>query len=216
MHEGSAGSDAPRRGARADERFARRTQRGDAEAFEQLVRTHWSGLVAYARRMTRDPDAAKDAVQETLTRLWEGRGGWVERGNERAYLYRAVRNRVIDLARHRRFRDRLAERVASMLPGRARSPEDDAEQSELGRLLDRAINDLPERRREVFVLAHLRDLSYQEIAAVMGVAQQTVANHMSLALRDLRRTLGGAWDTLAEPDETSPSETARSRSNSAS
>ncbi len=52
-----------------------------------------------------------------------------------------------------------------------------------------ALSRLPERRREVFVLVRQQGMSYREASAILGLSQQTVANHMSLALADLRRAL---------------------------
>lgn len=181
----------------SDAQLMDRARLGDVRAFEQLVQTHWEGLVAYARRMTGDADVAQDAVQETLARFWQARGEWRQRGSVRGYLYRAVRNRIIDLARQRQARDRWSLRFRHELFLRPRTPDEILDDMQLRAALDRAIRSLPDRRREVFVLAHLQDLSYQEIAAVMDLAPQTVANHMSLALRDLRRSLGSTFPLFA-------------------
>lgn len=175
-----------------------RLRRGDVRAFEQLVREHWDGLVAYALRMTNDRDAAQDAVQETLARFWQTRADRRSRVSLRGYLYRAVRNRVIDVRRQRRTWERWSTRFRHELFQRPLTPADIVDEAELPPALDRAIQALPERRREVFILAHLQDLSYQEIAEVMDLAPQTVANHMSLALRDLRRSLGQHFRRFAD------------------
>lgn len=187
----------PDREQPSDAQLMDRVQGGDVRAFEQLVRRHWDGLVAYAQHMTEDGDLAKDAVQETLARFWQARLEWRQRGSVRGYLYRAVRNRVIDLGRQCRAWERWATRFRHELFSRPRTPVDVVDEAELTAALERAIQMLPERRREVFVLAHLQDLSYQEIADVMNLAPQTVANHMSFALRDLRRALGPVFPEYA-------------------
>ncbi|MGH7460019.1 MAG: RNA polymerase sigma-70 factor [Longimicrobiales bacterium] len=173
-----------------------RIRRGDARAFEQIVNAYWNRLNLYAQGLTHDCDSAKDAVQEIFTRVWQGRTDWREHGSVRAYLFRAVRNRVIDWERQRRVWERLGARwrEAQLWP---RTPAEVLEQNELPAVLQRAIQSLPERRREVFVLAHFEDLTYQEIAEVMNLAPQTIANHVSLALRDLRRTLGPMFPRFA-------------------
>ena len=63
------------------------------------------------------------------------------------------------------------------------------EADELAGAAGRAIAELPERRRDVFVLAHLHGLSYKEVAETLGITPRTVANHMSLALAQLREAL---------------------------
>jgi RNA polymerase sigma-70 factor (ECF subfamily) len=70
-----------------------------------------------------------------------------------------------------------------------KTPYEDVQGAELQRLAAAAVSRLPERRREVFRLAREEGLSYQEIADILGLSTQTVANHMSLALADLRTAL---------------------------
>jgi RNA polymerase sigma-70 factor (ECF subfamily) len=79
---------------------------------------------------------------------------------------------------------------------------DDEEETE--RRVREAVAGLPRRRREVFELARYHDLTHQQIALTLSMAPQTVANHMSAALRDLRIALadllGEASRSLPEPD----------------
>lgn len=184
-------------GQPSDAQLVDRIRRGDVRAFERLAHTHWDGLVAYAQRMADDRDIAQDAVQEAFTRFWQARSELRQRASVRSYLYRAVRNRIIDLSRQRRAWQRWSMRFQHEFLARPPTPADLLDDAELQAALDRAIQALPERRREVFVLAHLQDLSYNEIAEIMGVAPQTVANHMSLALRELRRALGPLFPQFA-------------------
>jgi len=175
---------------RTEEELVRRIRQGDTGAFERLLHLYWDDLLGYAESLTLDRDAAKDAVQDVFARLWERREEWRSDCPVRLYLFRAVRNRIIDAHRRSRVWERWRMRWSGELRWTPRLPDSVFEETELAAELERAIASLPERRREIFVLAHLQDFTYREIAELLDLSPQTVANHMSLALRDLRRRLG--------------------------
>ena len=82
-----------------DDELMRRAAGGDAQAFGVLVRTYQSRLVRFAVRLLGDSDAAQDAAQEALLRLWRLRGSYQPRGCLQAYLFRTVRSVCLDCAR---------------------------------------------------------------------------------------------------------------------
>jgi RNA polymerase sigma-70 factor (ECF subfamily) len=144
-------------------------------------------------RITRTRDAAEDVAQRTFLRLWERRASWQADGSLRGLLYRVARNFAISDRR----RDGAAARFAAtavldLHP--APTPIQLLEDHQLRRELERAIHSLPERRREVFILRCVHDLSYKEIAEVMETSTQTVANQLSAALSTLRGRLGHLLD----------------------
>lgn len=162
--------------------------RGDAAAFAELLEDHWLPLVRYAMRLLGTRDLAEDAVQDAFVRLWEKRTRIDPKRPVQSYLYRILRNRVLDEVRRERFRDArtpLLKAAAAVPP----TPSQVTEAEDLECAAARAIDALPQRRREVFVLAHLNNLSYKEIAQIMQITPRTVANHMSLALSELRSVL---------------------------
>jgi len=179
----------------SDRELMARARHGDAAAFELIVRRYWDSLVSYADRLVGDPDTARDAVQSMFASIWERRAQWQDEQAVRTYFYRAVRNRVIDVHRRTRAWKRWSARVRVEFRRVSPSPAEVAERAELAELIESAIRTLPERRREVFVLAQLQNFSYREVAELLNMAPQTVANHMSLALRDLRKSLGPHFPT---------------------
>jgi RNA polymerase sigma-70 factor (family 1) len=166
-----------------------RVQAGEPAALDEVLKSYWPLLVAYANRFLHDPDAAEDLVQEAFLRFWERRGEWTASERLSSFLYRITRNLALNECRRLRIRIRWLERRRRDEPPRAITPIHDLEFAELGLAVEKAIEALPPRRREVFVLARLHDLSYSEIADVMGISPQTVANQMSAALADLRQSL---------------------------
>ena len=159
----------------------------DASALDALLARYWSPLVMFLARLSGSPEAAEDAVQETFCRLWERRRSWRVEGSVSGLLFRLARNIAISGHRHLQAEDRAAAISIEHAPRHHDAAElpDDA----LRAALERAIGSLPPRRREVFLLRVVHDLSYKEIGAVMGTSPQTVANQLSHALADLRARL---------------------------
>lgn len=165
-----------------------RLHAGDASALDELLRVYWQPLVRYAYTLLGNLDAAEDAVQNVFVRLWHGRTNWRGIESIRAYLYRSTRNQALNEQRRLKVQADWAEEYR----GEARAPTtppETLEQQELHSAIEAAVASLSPRRREVFLLFIGHSLSYREIGAIMGISYQTVANHMSAALRYLRTSL---------------------------
>lgn len=159
----------------------------DAVALDALLARHWSPLVAFLTRLTGSADAAEDAAQEAFCRLWERRRSWGGEGSVTGLLFRLARNTAVSAHRHLRAEERAVDAAGeSMVPhhGMVELPD-----TELRAALESAIASLSPRRREVFLLRVVHDLSYKEIAAITGTSTQTVANQLSHALAALRVAL---------------------------
>lgn len=143
-------------------------------------------------RLVGDLDAAHDVAQATFVRLWLQRSEIPTGVSIAAFIYRTARSYAID--EHRREAIRHRGQVAISRGGSADplTPLEQAERAELNEAIDKALARLPSRRREAFVLFHFHNLSYNQIAEVMGVRPQVVANYMSAALADLRVTLAAS------------------------
>ena len=169
--------------------LAERMRAGDESAFDMFLQTHWDPLVRYIASFLGGADDAKDVAQEAFLRVWERRDGLRASGSVRAYLYQVARNLAINETKSRELHRTLNARYGQESPVFVRSPGREFESMEVREVVGRAIAALPERRREAFVLAHLQDMPHREIAEVMGISPQTVANQISAALGELRETL---------------------------
>lgn len=167
-------------------------RRGDPAAFERFLKGQWGALVRFVLGYVETLDDAEDLAQEAFVRLWAQREQ-VRPGCLRAYLYRIARNLALNerrtLAVHRRI-----ENGGLPEPPPSPTPDLELEAGELRALVRGAVDGLPERRREAFVLAHFQDLSHAEIAHLMEISPQTVANQISAALATLRQALGPILD----------------------
>jgi RNA polymerase sigma-70 factor, ECF subfamily len=168
--------------------FARLRQ-GDPEALDRLLAVYWHPLVSYAVHLTRgSTDAAEDLVQEAFVRLWERHASFREGSLPAPVLYTIVRNLCSNHCRTRRTRG-LILRSVRFPTATTHTPADEYDGHQLEESIRDAIDALPARRREVFILARFHGLSYAEIAELMSLTPQTVANQMSSAISALRATL---------------------------
>lgn len=170
-----------------DEEIIRRLRASDEGALELLVSAYWQRLLRFVTGILNQEGGAEDVVQEAFIRLWMRRRELRMEGSFRAFLYTLARNAAIDERRRSGRREALSGRADP--PARPPSPMAGAEAAEIQAVAETAIAALPPRRREVFRLARSEGLSYREIAEVMGVSPQTVANQMSRALTELHEAL---------------------------
>ena len=121
-------------------------------------------------------------------RLWEHRDRW-ESGSARAVVFRIGRNIALDLRRRADVRRRWRRDHRCDPALSPPTPEEELTGTELLLRFREALESLPPRRREVFEMIRLRGLSHRDVSEVLEVSDQTVANHMRLAMKDLRHLL---------------------------
>ena len=168
-----------------EDALMRQVAAGDAHAFERLVKQHQTPLVRFATRLLGDADAAQDAAQEALLRLWRIRARWRPGGSARRFLLRAVRNVCLDDIRAAHPTEPLDGEGPSAGDGPAEQCQARAE----ARAIREAVQALPEPQRAVFLLSQYEGLSYAEIAAVLDCPAGTVASRKHLAMLALRQRL---------------------------
>ncbi|NIP59630.1 MAG: RNA polymerase sigma-70 factor [Gemmatimonadetes bacterium] len=168
-----------------------RIRHGHRGSLRILVDRYWSSLVGYAAGFVGGRDPAKDVVQDSFIRLWMKRDDWNSGGSVSAYLYRIVRNLSLNARRDQRTARRHDDLcgVTRAREDPPRRPDEALEAASLRAEVEAAIEALPERRREVFVLSRFHGLTHREIAEAMEISPQTVSNQMTAALAELRSTL---------------------------
>ena len=177
----------------------RRLRAGDEQALATLLSAHWTPVVSYAFGLLGRWDKAEDVAQDAFVRLWARRKKWSS-GSVGALVHRIARNAALDVLKSPRH---AAGREDPDMLASDDSPDRDVELSELNQAVSTAVGNLPPRRREIFKLVRESGFSYAEIAEIMEISKQTVANHMSLALTDLRVVLRPFLSGTAIEDEAS-------------
>lgn len=160
---------------------------GDEKAFEALFRAYYPFLCTYATRLVKDAAAAEEIVQELFVRLWENRSRTIIGSSVKNYLFVSVRNLALNHIRHNRIKEDYAKNI---IPEQDElySPDTGAQTALLERI-EKEIESLPEKRREIFTLSRRDGLKYREIAEKLNVSVKTVETQMGLALKYLREKL---------------------------
>lgn len=162
-----------------------RLRANDALALDALMRAYQSPLYVYALRLVRAEDLAADIVQDVFVRVWETRASLRVDSSIRAYLFRAVRNTALNATTRdaARLRRELESDAGQDIP--AASPAELFEQEEFERAVLDAVDTLPARRREIFMLVRNSDLTYAEVADMLGISLSAVKTQMRRAMATL-------------------------------
>ena len=167
-----------------------RAQRGVAGARDELARRYRQPAFLFAYQLLGNRDDALDVAQDAMVRFFGALGRFDSGRPVLPWLFRIVRNRAIDVRRRTRPTESLDDGSAPPLePVTApdASPEALAGQRQLRERVWRAVGELSRKQREVLVLRDYQDLSYGEIAAVLGIPRGTVMSRLHGARSALRR-----------------------------
>jgi RNA polymerase sigma-70 factor (ECF subfamily) len=171
----------------AESTLLARLRAGDRAAFEQIFREHFDGLAGFAYRLTRSRAIAEELVQDLFLEIWLRRDRLVITETLRTYLFRAARNRAFNHLRRNKL-ERLWRLRQPQLP-EAEVVENEDSTDELAAAIRVAIASLPDRCREIFLLSREQNMTYAEIAKVLGLSIKTVETQMGRALKALRTRL---------------------------
>ena len=156
---------------------------GDMQCFEACYKFYYRGLCSFASRWV-PVAAAEDIVQDTMLYIWENRDKLLEELSLKGLLFMIVRNKALDRIAHQTVRHRVHRQLTERFSERFESP-DFYLGSELSRLYNEALAQLPERTRLIFEMSRLKGMTHQQIAAELNVSPQAVNYHIGQALRSL-------------------------------
>lgn len=174
-----------------------RLQRGDEWAFQLLVRRYRKKLFSIAFGITLDSAESEDIVQDVFLQVYRRIHTFRGDASLATWLHRITVNRCLNWKRRwaRRLRwmhvpfgnreDDAVQEPASPQP----TPEERLADAQTGKAIDRALKQLPDQARAVFVLREIEGLSYEEIAAVTGVKLGTMRSRLFNARKRLKEIL---------------------------
>ena len=172
-----------------DKSIFKSVQKGNRKAFKELFTRYYVQLCHFALLYVNDQSIAESLVQDVFINIWEKRQSLDIHTSIKAYLFISVKNRALNYLRNRpqmlEFEDGHSETESVEIY----SSESNINYSDLKKEINKSIQQLPEKCREIFLLSREENLSYKEIAEKLNISRKTVENQLGIALKKLRENL---------------------------
>ncbi|MFP4621724.1 MAG: RNA polymerase sigma-70 factor [Bacteroidales bacterium] len=173
----------------ADKQLLKKIKKGDVKSFEMLFRDYYEELCHYANRYLKDLDLAEEAVQDIFFSIWKNRESLQIKQSVKSYLYIATRNKCLKTIRSQNMAAQYSDYVKNAPHEQVTTPVDELNAKELNLLIERTLNQLPERMGKVFRMNRFQGLKYTEIADQLSISVKTVEANMGKALKIFRKNL---------------------------
>lgn len=169
-----------------------RLSQDDEQAFCHLYASYRNRLLYFATRMLKSNEFAEDIFQDTFAAVWNSRRFLNPDASFGAYVYTIMRNRILNLLtelhKHTELQAQLAERSLDT-DAQSPSPLTQLEENDLQTIYEEAIKQLTTQQQTVFRLSREEMLTHRQIAEKLHISVNTVQQHISTALRTLRKAL---------------------------
>jgi RNA polymerase sigma-70 factor (ECF subfamily) len=194
---------APITSATSEAELVARAARGDAQAFEAIMRRHNRLLFRTARGILKSDQAAEDALQDAYLRAWQALGGFRGDAKLSTWLVRVVVNEALGRLRRKRAEVVPLEAAMTMSDPEIQAaltanfhetPENQTQRAQLRGILESCIDRLPDAFRTVFILRAVEEMEVPEVAQALGIPQATVRTRFFRARSLLREGLASAVD----------------------
>ncbi|NLR82024.1 RNA polymerase sigma factor [Chitinophaga eiseniae] len=158
----------------------------DSAAFNAIYDRYSKMLYLFIHSKLDAAEISKDVLQELFISLWEKRHSLVLKESLKAYLYQVARYKIIDIYRKNATYRKYLQQLIEHFDAQPHSIADTVDNKVRTQELFEAINHLPERMKEIFMLSRFENLSVEQISDHLGLSQQTVKNQITKALKILR------------------------------
>jgi len=162
----------------------------DMAAFDKVYRIYCHKLYGFVFHIIKSESEAEEIVQEVFVRLWESRQKLDSFRSFDSYIFTIAYNTSISLLRKRITEKKYIEHILFMEKQES-VPDtvDEIQYEQLKEQMNQIIGHLPPRQREIFSMSRDKGLTYNEIAACLGISENTVENHMAKALKALKEKM---------------------------
>lgn len=164
-------------------------KKGNTRAFETLFRRHYNDLARFCYKLVRDAIIAEELTQEVFIYLWEKKDHIDISTSLKSYLYSAIKNKSINYIKYELPKQRALVDLTDTLLSGSTEIHEPGETLRLKKKIKVAIDHLPDKCRQIFLLSRYGGLTYREIADEMDLSLKTIENQMSIALKKLRESL---------------------------
>jgi RNA polymerase sigma-70 factor (ECF subfamily) len=169
-----------------DAQLISQLKEGSYAAYTEIYHRHWASLYLYARKLLNDPIVAKDIVQEVLIYIWTNNQNLKDNVPIAPYLYTAVRNKVLTYISRQKLQNKYLDSLSAFIEQGEYTADKNIREKELQEVIDKAIDALPKKMKQIFQLSKVEQLSNKEIATQLDISDKTVRNQLSTALKTLK------------------------------
>ncbi len=168
----------------------KKVKSGDIRAFETLFRRYYEPLCRYCCSFVGAIEEAEEIVQELFYKIWKEHEKLQITFSGKAYLYAAVRNNSLQYLEHLQIRQNYyTHELNRLVQMKNETPEELLEYKEFETYLKDTLNQLPERRKTIFIMNRFEGKKYSEIADELSLSVKTIEAEMSKALQVLKEKL---------------------------
>ena len=163
-----------------------RLKEGDVDSFDALFLHYSNKLFWFVYGYLKSKEEAEETIQDIFLKIWEQRSDLDENKSFNSYLFTIAKNQVFNILRKKVSERKYISSQANAEQLAYNPIEDGLRLLEITQISNKAIDQLPPRRKMVFQLSRDKGMSHQEIANHLGISIKTVENHMSLAIKFLK------------------------------
>ncbi|NDV58238.1 RNA polymerase sigma-70 factor [Bacteroides sp. 519] len=166
-----------------EEKLIAQLRQGSKDAFNQLYKIYWRQAYNFSRLYLSNLSVAEEVVQEVFVKLWESHDFIREGESFKGLLFIITRNLIFNQHRKSVNEEFYKMTVLAAMEQSSFNLEEEIEARNLSEYIDRLIEEMPPRRREIFNLSRKENKSYKEIAELLQISERTVENQISEALK---------------------------------
>ncbi|AOM78519.1 RNA polymerase sigma factor [Pedobacter steynii] len=164
-------------------------------AFTEIYDRYWRIMYGHVYKMLLDEEESKDVIQELFSNLWINSDRIPDQLNLPGYLYIMAKNKVLNLIRRNKFQTAYLNSLSDFITEASTATIDQLNERDLAMAIEREIQSLPPRMKQVFELSRKENLSYKEIADRLGTSEETVKKQVHNSIKSIKHHLkesGGA------------------------
>jgi len=176
-------------------KLAQRIKNGDQQAFKEFFDAHYNLLYRFLKSKGISNNVAEDLIQNAYLYIWENRKNIDENKSLRSYLYKIAYTRMLN---HVKYQKRFEEADIQEREYADAGPEEKLRGKQLKDILQKIIDNMPEKRGTVFELCFMQEFTYKETAEMLEISVNTVENHMTQAFKDVRPVIENIYKKTNE------------------
>lgn len=170
--------------------------KGDHAAFTEIYNRYSALLYQQAHRILRDAETCHDIVQDVFLFLWSKRGELQIKRSLYSYLFKTVRNRVLNHISHHQVMEKYIYEIRDFLNECGGATDEAVLKKELLNIIETEKMRLPPRTRQLYELNREQDITYKEIGQQLDISEKTVKKQVHNALRAIRLKINSLMQTL--------------------